>query len=140
MNVRINFMYMVRLYVNKILHYRRQSSSHSEQIISNASIIKLKHTMPEVARGRVVTCTILITSMQMGISISTVKLNGGGVMAMHSTAWVELAVVVMCEISMTFSLPLPRKFHQLYAELLIPLTDENEQDRSDLSYTVIQKH
>ncbi len=59
---------------------------------------------------------------------------------MHSTAWVELAVVVMCESSTTLSLPLPRKFHQLYAELLIPLKDENEQDRSDLSSTIINRY
>ncbi len=48
-------------------------------------------------------------------------------------------MVVMCESSMTYSLPLPRKFHQLYAELLIPLKDENEQDRSDLNSTIINR-
>ncbi len=61
-------------------------------------------------------------------------------MRMHSPVLVELAVVGMCESSMTFSLPLPRKFHQLYAELLIPLKDENEQDRSDLNSTIINRH
>ncbi len=58
-------------------------------------------------------------------------------MRMHSPGLVELVVVVMCESSMTFSLPLPRKFHQFYDELLIPLNYENKQDRPDLSSTLI---
>ncbi len=51
----------------------------------------------------------------------------------NAYARMELVVVVMCGNSMTFSQPLPRTFHQLYPENVVPLIDENDQDRSDLS-------